>query len=318
VPKGQRVTASVSPPRLRDALEPWCAAGATGALRAAEMPGGVVYLVDGRLAHAECPLVCGVDRRLTASGRLPAEVWRAALAAGRSNRRVGAELVEHGHLTAGEFELVVVLSLFDAALLLLDAATDTPFEAGVTNVLGTTRTVGFADVCREVDRRRRLLDDAWPDSAIDTAAVVPARRFAGQHVALTSVQWEIVANADRRRSPVDLARLLGRDTFATLLETRRLVRAGLVEPGRPGGSAVTESMAAVRARAGSRETDDAGDPPPPVVPARIADPPRAPTDLAPLPRRSGERVVGRAAVPVSEECPESTLVRIRQALEALA
>jgi hypothetical protein len=274
------------------------------------MPGGVVYLVDGRLAHAECPLVCGVDRRLTASGRLPTEVWRAALAAGRSNRRVGAELVEQGHLTAGEFELVVVLALFDAALLLLDAATATPFESGVTNVLGTTRTVGFEDVCREVDRRRRLLDDAWPDSAIDTAAVVPARRFAGHHIALSSVQWEIVANADRRRSPVDLARLLGRDTFATLLETRRLVRAGLVEPGRPGGSAVTESMAAVRARA--------GDPLPPPAPARTADPPRSPADLGPLPRRRVDRAVGRAAVPVDDECPESTLVRIRQALEALA
>ena len=343
-----QVTATDSPPRLRDALEPWCAAGATGVLRAADIPGGSVYLAEGRLAFAECPLVCGVDRRLTASGRLPPEAWRAALAAGRSTCRVGVELVEQGHLTAGELELVALLALFDAALLLFDVATAAPFESGATHVLGTGRTVALTDVCREVDRRRRLLDDAWPDPGIDTSAVIPARRFAGHHVALTSLQWEIVANADRRRSPVDLARLLGRDTFATLLETRRLARAGLVEPGRPGGSAATESMAAFRALAA------ASVPPPPAAPAvdavdgvhragsgsrataapeehatrqqtGTADRPRAPTDVPPLPRRHAGSIFGRAQVMVAEratnvddECPESTLVRIRQALEALA
>jgi hypothetical protein len=76
---------------------------------------------------------------------------------------------------------------------------------------------------------------------------VPARRLRGQFVALTAVQWEVVANADRRRSPIDLARLLGRDAFTVMLEVRRMAGAGLVEPGRPAGSAVAESAATVRA-----------------------------------------------------------------------
>ena len=43
---------------------------------------------------------------------------------------------------------------------------------------------------------------------VTTAAVVPARRLRGHQVSLTAAQWEIVANADRRRSPADLALLL--------------------------------------------------------------------------------------------------------------
>jgi hypothetical protein len=82
-----------------------------------------------------------------------------------------------------------------------------------------------------------VLADAWPDARVDGQALVPARRLPGQHVALTALQWEIVANADRRRTPVELARSLGRDTFATLWEVRRLTRAGLVEPGRAAGTA---------------------------------------------------------------------------------
>ena len=62
------------PSTLRGALEPWCAVGATGALRVEDPPGGAIYIVDGRLSFAECGLVSGVDKLLTASGRVPAEV----------------------------------------------------------------------------------------------------------------------------------------------------------------------------------------------------------------------------------------------------
>jgi len=318
------VTPPAPPPRLRDALEPWCAAGATGALRVIDGPGGAVYLVDGRVVYAECALVCGVDRRLTVSGRVPVEAWRAALAAGRANRRVGAELVDNGHLTAGELELVVSLASLDAAHVLFDTAVAGRFEAGAGPVIGTVRSFDFAEVCVEVDRRRLLLNGAWPDPAIDTSAVVPARRFPGHHVLLTALQWEIVVNADRRRSPVDLARLLGRDTFATLLEVRRMAQAGLVEPGRPGGSAMAESVAAVRALAASPP-----EPPPPAEPvteAPAAAPRREITGaLAALPRRTRNGATSLpplagdgAGLAIAADCSDSTLVRIRQALESLA
>jgi len=242
------VGASNPPSTLRQALEPWCAVGVTGALRVEDPPGGAIYIVDGRLSYAECGLVSGVDKLLTASGRVPAEVWRAAVAAGRSTGRVGESLIADGHISHNELALSVLSALMDAAYFLFDAAVGARFEPDAVNPLGSFCDVEFAAACAEVDRRRRLLTDVWPDPAVDTAAVVPSRRLRGHQVSLTAAQWEIVANADRRRSPADLARLLGRETFVMLLEARRLVRAGLIEPGRPGGSAVAESVAAVRAR----------------------------------------------------------------------
>jgi hypothetical protein len=229
-------------------LEPWCAVGASGALRVEDPPGGAIYIVDGRLSYAECGLVCGVDKMLTASGRVPADVWRSAVAAGRASGTIGETLIADGHIGRNELALSVLSALMDAAFFLFDAAVSARFEPDSVNPLGQYCALEFAAAGAEVDRRRRLLADVWPDPAIDTAAVVPARRLRGHQVSLTAVQWEIVANADRRRSPADLARLLGRETFVILLEARRLVRMGLIEPGRPGGSAVAESVAAVRAR----------------------------------------------------------------------
>lgn len=252
---------SSRPPLLRESLEPWCAAGVTGALRILDPPGGVVYIVDGRIAYAECPVASGLERLLTASGRLPAEAWRAAVNAGRAQHRIGAELIESGLVTQAELEALGVVALHDAAFFVFDLVVGAQFEHRARHPLGHLRTVDLRTVCQEVDRRKRLLADAWPDAAIDTAAVLPQRRLRSQCVALTALQWEVVANADRRRSPIDLARLLGRDTFTVMLEVRRMARAGLVEPGRPGGSAAAESVATVRARAAAG---------PPQVTARAA------------------------------------------------
>ena len=307
--------------RLRDALEPWCAAELSGALRVIDAPGGSVYIVDGRIEYAECPVVSGVDRLLTASGRMPTDSWRAALAAGRTRLRVGDELVASGLITRLELETVVLLALYDAAHFLFDAAVEVRFEPGVRHPLGVECRLDLADVGREVDRRKRSLIDAWPDASIDTAAVVPARRLPNQFVALTALQWEVVANADRRRSPIDLARLLGRDTYTVMLEVRRMARAGLVEPGRPGGSAAAESVAEVRARAAE----------PPAVaspPTAFAEPaPREPVPYAdgaalePLPHRLVPSIDDGADRPLpigfDDQISEEILLRIKAGLAAL-
>ena len=308
----------VPPATLRGALEPWCAVGATGALRVEDPPGGAIFIVDGRLSYAECGLVTGVDKLLTASGRVPADVWRAAVASGRATGRIGDTLVADGYISRNELALSALSALMDAAFFLFDAAVTAQFEPDAVNPLGTFCELEFAEVCAEVDRRRRLLADVWPDPAIDTAAVVPARRLRGHQVSLTAAQWEIVANADRRRSPTDLARLLGRETFVMLLEARRLARSGLIEPGRPGGSAVAESVAAVRARTAAAMVRATSDHRSPTYPSeggqstdgqsadgRSADPPspdrrsvdRASAGLPPVDRASaGAPPVDRASV----------------------
>jgi hypothetical protein len=296
--------------RLRDTLETWCALGVTAALRVLDPPGGAVYLTDGRISYAECPAACGVERLLTASGRLAAEDWRAALAAGRAERRVGEELVQQGLLTAIELEMAVLSGLYGAALLLFDRDTAVRLEMGAGHAIGTVVSVDLRTAFAEVDRRRRALAEACADASTDNHAVVPARRLPGHQVALNALQWEIVANADRRRTPLDLARSLGRDTFATLLEARRLTRAGLVTPGRPGsgpaaGAHVNAGHAELRIVARQAPS---GPPPAPV-------PEPAPDD-APLPRREAQPDAPVNG-PAAEACPESTLIRIRDALAAL-
>ncbi len=278
---------ATSTPLLRDALEPWCAAGVTGALRVLDSPGSVVYILDGRIVYAECPAASGLERMLTASGRLPGEAWRAAASAGRAHHRISAELVQSGLISQAEVEAAGVLALYDAAFFLFDLASPVRFESGTRPQLGLLCSLELAVVCHEVDRRKRLLAEAWHDSASDTAAVLPHRRLPAQIVALTALQWEVVANADRRRSPVDLARLLGRDTFTVMLEVRRLVRAGLVEPGRPGGSAAAESLAAVRARAALPQSPTPADRPTPPEQRAAPAEPRGEDDVGfSLPRRA--------------------------------
>ncbi|MBV1856145.1 hypothetical protein [Catellatospora tritici] len=286
-----KVSRTVRPYPVREALEPWCAAGVSGVMRILDAPGGAVYVVDGKIAYAECSVAAGMERLLTGSGRLPAEAWRAAVGAGRAQHRVGAELVATGLVTQAELEALSVIALYDAAFFLFDLVATAQFEPGARHPFGHLRTLDLRLVCQEVDRRKRLLADAWPDASIDTAAVLPRRRLPTQAVALTALQWEVVAGADRRRSPIDLARLLGRDTFTVMLEVRRMSRAGLVEPGRPGGSVAAESVATVRARAAAR--------PEPVLPLLLPRtlPERTP-DPEPTPRRAERRAEPRGSAPL--------------------
>ncbi|MEV0455255.1 ADAM 12 protein [Catellatospora methionotrophica] len=314
---------------LRESLEPWCAAGVTGALRILDPPGGVVYVVDGRVAYAETPVASGVERLLTASGRLPADAWRAAVTAGRAQHRIGPELVDAGLVTQAELEALGVIALYDAAFFLFDLVVAAHFEHRARHPVGHLRTLDLRTVCQEVDRRKRLLADAWPDAAIDTAAVLPQRRLRSQCVALTALQWEVVANADRRRSPIDLARLLGRDTFTVMLEVRRMARTGLVEPGRPGGSAAAESVATVRARAAAgvpataTATAQPGRHAKPVAgpaPGPPPEPPGEPRPHVPLPRRAVRQEPDRRtelAGTLDTRVPEQILTRLIAGLGAL-
>jgi hypothetical protein len=337
--------AQAAPPYLpRDALEPWCAVGATGALRVLDPPGGAIYLDQGRITYAESPPACGLDRLLTASGRLSTEAWRTAAATGRPTRQIGDVLVQRGLLTQFELETAILSALYGAAHFLFEAASEVRFEVGVQHAIGSVVALDLATVATELQRRAWALRDAWPDSTMDDHAVVPARRLPGHHVTLTALQWEIVANADRRRTPVELARSLGRDTYATLLETRRLARNGLVEPGRPG-----TVVASVRVGRGGRDAPDDTDRDSaegtdrnssvhPVDPAGLGDAadgtgvPDGETEVepGPLPRRESSDAVPPPVrrTPTEpppapewfgsyEECPDDVLVRIRDALVAL-
>jgi hypothetical protein len=212
----------------RRVLTQLAGAAETGALYVEGEPGGTLYLAGGLVSYAESPAAPDAGELLTVSGRVPPHVWHAVLA-GTPGTGAGAQLVAQGHLTQGELELCLLGALYDAAFFVLSP---TParvrFEPGGTHPLGGVCRVDPAVLGREVTRRRRQLDEAYPGSAVDSAPITPVLRAPVPRLALTATQWELVVHADGKRTAADLARLLGRAGYNTLLELRRLAAAGLV------------------------------------------------------------------------------------------
>jgi hypothetical protein len=283
---------------LRDVLEPWCAAGLTGALRVAQAPGGSVYLLEGRISFAEYPAAADLERMLVVSGRLPDRVWRAANEAGAADSSVGEQIVHTGLLTWAELEAATATAVFDAALYLFDIVAPLAFEPGVRHPLGQRLTWDLDSLREEVDRRKLLLTEAWPESNVDVSAIVPQRQLRGHSVALTALQWDIITNADRCRNPMELAALVGRDTFSVVLEARRMVRAGLLEHSRVPAAPPAPPLALV---------------------PRVAEPAATPAPAAqepgaPLPRRPQSTMDrnGKAVAGV----PEEVLTRVIAGLDA--
>ncbi|MER5350131.1 transcriptional regulator [Kitasatospora sp. NPDC002551] len=310
---------------------------ATGALRG---PAGTVYLVDGLVAHAESDRAPDLATLLTACGRLTRETWQDAVHRFGPHARVGEALVEQGRLTRGELELCHLGALYDAACFLLDTpqegdgpyeedgpgATDGPdavdapaaparwtFAPGVRHWFGPVAAVGAHRLRREAERRQHLLDRIWPSAQFDTA---PLRRSAtpqtttaapGRHARRlrppTRRQCELLDHADGRRTPAELARLLGRSAFATTADVRRLAAAGLLAgpdtgcaagtaPAAPGGVPAPRAPGGLHRRV------------PGAALAALTGPPRA---AAPPP----------AGVPPNDTDPDiALLIRVRTLLEA--
>ncbi|SHN36681.1 hypothetical protein [Cryptosporangium aurantiacum] len=227
--------ATVDGPRrwaaVPEALDELTAARATGALHVEGTVGGSIYLVDGEVYYVHTSAAPGVDCLLQASGTVSPAVFQTAWTAGAAAGQVGEVLIKSGALSRGEAELCTSAAIIDGAYVLLTAS---PAEAGPVRFApgeghwwGALRRVGTAGLDAQVRKRRRLLERT-PPGDIDDQPVVAAGRLGRHHVVLTDVQWELIVHADGRRSPRELARLLGRSAFNSVLEARRLVTAGLI------------------------------------------------------------------------------------------
>ncbi|WP_058043171.1 hypothetical protein [Streptomyces roseifaciens] len=219
-----------APGRPAPTLDRLAAEGATGALHGRV---GALYLTDGAVVHAESPVVPDMGWRLTARGRLSPQAWEEAVAEGGPGYRAGSLLVERGRLSRGELELCHLSALFDAAYFVLsplDRSQHAPdrFLGEARHWLGPIRPVPVPVLQREVGRRRRLLERAWPCPEVDAAPVVPVGDGGCGGPGPASGRQAVLAAADGVRTPLQIARALGRSAFATLLDVRRLAAAGLV------------------------------------------------------------------------------------------
>ncbi|MFE3502148.1 hypothetical protein [Kitasatospora sp. NPDC059160] len=217
---------------------------ATGALHG---PLGILWLVDGQVAAAESPRAPGLADLLTGCGRLTPEEWADLLHRHGPQGRVGEALVDRQLLTRGELELGHLGTLFDAAYFVLaDRAGGTwRFESEARHWLGTVTPVDPARLGREVERRHRLLDRIWPWPQLDTAPVRPVEHSRSpSHRPPGRRRRELLDHADGRRTPADLARLLGRSGFGVTADIRRLAAAGLLDTPRHAAPAAAPSRPA--------------------------------------------------------------------------
>ncbi|MFD4655682.1 hypothetical protein ACFWP2_08570 [Kitasatospora sp. NPDC058444] len=208
---------------------------ATGALHG---PLGSLHLVDGRVVAAESSRAPGLADLLTGCGRITPEDWAELLRVHGPGARVGEALVERRLLTRGELELGHLGTLFDAAFFVLadPAGGVWRFEADARHWLGPVAEVDPARIRREVERRRQLLDGIWPWAQLDTAPVRPTERGRrSSHRPSGRRRRELLDHADGRRTPADLARLLGRSGFGVTADVRRLAAAGLLDASRASG-----------------------------------------------------------------------------------
>ncbi|MFI5844354.1 DUF4388 domain-containing protein [Catenuloplanes sp. NPDC051500] len=312
----------------RRALSQLVTAGETGALHVDGDPGGVIYLTEGQVSYVESAAAPGVGELLTTSGRLSAPTWDSAVSAGKDAHRVGRLLIEQGHLTEGELELCVLGVIYDAAYFVLQpAAVPVRFAAGEQHWIGPVCRVDADVLSKETTRRRRLLDEVFDSSTLDTAAVRPAPRPPVERVVLSALQYELLLAADGERTPAALARILGRAGFVTLQQVRALAAAGLIvvapeerigesgdteapgggtDGGRAGGSALRAAVPARVTTPGRGTTKAAVDAP--ATPGPQATPVEPPIRSAEPPVKATALPVGATALPVGAAGPDDTMV----------
>jgi hypothetical protein len=131
--------------------------GRTGALHVHGRPGGVIYLVAGRIAYAATPACPGLGDRLVASGRVSARDWAAAVAEGRGAHRVGRVLLRDGLIGRNELALKLAAAIADAAgeLLQAETAAAVRFVPGERHWLGAIAEVELGDVGHITAQRLR-------------------------------------------------------------------------------------------------------------------------------------------------------------------
>ncbi|MFZ3570123.1 transcriptional regulator [Streptomyces sp. BH097] len=188
---------------------------------------GTLYLEGGRVVHAESPATPGMDILLMAGGAVQAEGWSEAVDRAGARSRVGRYLVEQGRLSDGALELCHLGALFDASYFTLAPSSGpSRFRYGVSHWFGSVRPVPVAAVERETLRRRELLQRIWPEPDTDTAPLSRIIRQDGTGV--PPRRRRVLDLVDGARTASQIALTLGRPTFHTLVDLRRLAASGLV------------------------------------------------------------------------------------------
>ncbi|MEV4555691.1 transcriptional regulator [Kitasatospora sp. NPDC049285] len=212
------------------ALTDLAAEGATGALHG---PDGAVHLVAGAAVHAEAPAAATVGHLLTGAGRISVRDWEDSLLLGAD--RLADYLVGSHLLGPGELELARLTATLDAGhFALAQHGGELRFDPAARPVFRLARPLTVLELRGAVGRRRSLLDACWPTAELDLVPLLATGTPPQRRTAVPRRRRQaLLAAADGTRTATELARLLGRSTFGTLLDVRQLAAAGLLGARRP-------------------------------------------------------------------------------------
>ncbi|PDP87229.1 hypothetical protein CQJ94_12065 [Glycomyces fuscus] len=259
----------------------------TGALRLTGPPEALVHLSSGRVTAVTTPAAPTPETLLVRSGAVPAEVWSDAYEAAAHTDGLARELLRRGAVSAEVLELACATALADGALALC-LSPEPRVEAVLTGagppLLGLEHGLDPRELLTEAERRLAFLTDRWGAPAeLARCRPVPAGPVRDS---LPPAYRLLLARANGRRTPRDLAFALGRGLTGVMADVARLTERGLLEAAAPGG---TDGLTR---RTPERPAEDDG-----------------PTALAK--RRPGVNAVRSAPPASSARIPESVRDRLR-------
>ncbi|MFF4044305.1 MarR family transcriptional regulator [Streptomyces sp. NPDC001816] len=213
--------------RLAHALTACGHAEFTGELRVSGRPGGTFHLRDGLVVAAESPGSPGPEVLLLRTDRIGAERWAELVRESDGARWPAAALVARGYAGAAQLRVVCVMALHDAAFAIVAGRVDgcerivgTEPHAPVT--AGETPARLVQDAARKLAALATLPYPVGPDRERPLPAAPTGRP-------LTALQQELLAHADGRRTPRDLAFCVGRGVYTVTVEVARMLAEGFLE-----------------------------------------------------------------------------------------
>jgi len=211
----------------------------TGAVTVSGTPGGTIHVRDGLVVAIHTPGAPAPDALLLRSRRVGEDEWNAALEAGRGDGRPDAALVALGTIGAGELDAVCRASVFDGAfaMSLSPSAEWTVDEAVPTPAFAADVGVEPQPLADETARRMLLLSGLWgPLGEFAGSRIKPAPRVEMARVPMVSRFHDVLAAANGRRGPRDIAFALGRGVYAVMLDLARMHERRLVQRDVPSGA----------------------------------------------------------------------------------
>ncbi|MEU8385901.1 hypothetical protein [Streptosporangium sp. NPDC048865] len=234
--------------------------GFSGMLRVEGGPGGALWVRDGLVVAATTPAAPGPESLLLRSGRVSEKDWTDAYTTGAPADRLAAELAERGVIGEAALEAVCLAALFDAVFAMVLSGVEScaaeavgpgdrlpllPVRPGVEHerlARETARRMGHAERWREMGLSMRVRP---------VPPAVPAPTLLGSD----RIRRAVLERANGRRTPRDIAFVLGKGLFAVMSEIARMIEERVLELGAPVSAADGVPVPAPGESAGENPAD---------------------------------------------------------------